>query len=73
MTSFCIDERRAAPRKRPSLLLALLRRVAALPGLWSARIQARSRMQRMDDDTLLDLGLRRDQVDRQQRKPFWRD
>jgi uncharacterized protein YjiS (DUF1127 family) len=73
MTSFCIDERRAASRKRPSLILSLLRRVAALPALWCARIQARSRMQRMDDDTLLDLGLRRDQVETMRRKPFWRE
>lgn len=73
MTSFCIDERRPASRKRPSLFPSLLRRVAALPALWSARIAARSRMQRMDDDTLLDLGLRRDQVDGQHRKPFWRE
>lgn len=73
MTSFCIDDPRPASRKRPSLLLALLRRVAALPALWCARITARGRMQRMDDDTLLDLGLRRDQVDGQHRKPFWRE
>ena len=73
MTSLCIDERRAAPRKRPNPILALLRRVAALPALWSSRIQARSRMQRMDDDTLCDLGLRRDQVETMRRKPFWRE
>jgi uncharacterized protein YjiS (DUF1127 family) len=73
MTSFCIDERRAASRKRPNPILVLLRRVAALPALWSARIQARSRMQRMDDETLLDLGLRRDQVETMRRKPFWRE
>jgi uncharacterized protein YjiS (DUF1127 family) len=73
MTSFCIDEHRAAPRKPPSPFLSLLRRVAALPALWCARIEARGRMQRMDDDTLADLGLRRDQVDAQRRKPFWRE
>ncbi|WP_342240971.1 DUF1127 domain-containing protein [Inquilinus sp. OTU3971] len=73
MTSFCIDDRRPAPRRRRNLILALLRRVAALPALWSARIRARSRMQRMDDDTLCDLGLRRDQVETMRRKPFWRE
>jgi uncharacterized protein YjiS (DUF1127 family) len=73
MTSFCIDERRAAPRKRPNPILVLLRRVAALPVLWCARIEARGRMQRMDDDTLCDLGLRRDQVETMRRKPFWRE
>lgn len=73
MTSFCIDERRAAPRRRLNPILALLRRVAALPALWCARIEARGRMQRMDDDTLLDLGLRRDQVETMRRKPFWRE
>jgi len=73
MTSICIDERRSAPSKRPSPILALLRRIAALPALWCARIGARSRMQRMDDDTLCDLGLRRDQVETMRRKPFWRE
>lgn len=73
MTSFCIDERRSAPRKRPSPFPALLRRIAALPALWCARIEARGRMQRMDDETLLDLGLRRDQVETMRRKPFWRE
>ncbi|MGK9169888.1 hypothetical protein KXR53_26475 [Inquilinus limosus] len=73
MTSCCIDERRAPPRRRPNPLLALLRRVAALPALWCARIEARGRMQRMDDETLADLGLRRDQVETMRRKPFWRE
>ncbi|WP_034851427.1 DUF1127 domain-containing protein [Inquilinus limosus] len=73
MTSCCIDERRAPPRKRPSPILSLLRRVAALPALWCARIEARTRMQRMDDETLTDLGLRRDQVETMRRKPFWRE
>ena len=73
MTSYCIDERRATSRKRPSPILSLLRRIAALPVLWCARIEARGRMQRMDDDTLLDLGLRRDQVETMRRKPFWRE
>ena len=73
MTSFCIDERRTAPSRRRNPILALLRRVAALPALWASRIQARSRMQRMDDDTLCDLGLRRDQVETMRRKPFWRE
>ncbi|WP_225768624.1 hypothetical protein [Inquilinus sp. Marseille-Q2685] len=73
MTSCCIDERRSAPSKRRNPILVLLRRVAALPALWCARIEARGRMQRMDDDTLLDLGLRRDQVETMRRKPFWRE
>lgn len=73
MTSCCIDDRRTASPRRPSPLLSLLRRIAALPALWSARIQARGRMQRMDDETLLDLGLRRDQVETMRRKPFWRE
>jgi len=51
----------------------LLRRLAALPALWHARIVARSRMQRLDDAALSDLGLRRDQVETLQRKPFWRE
>jgi len=73
MTSFCIDSSRPALRRRPRPILALLRRVAALPALWCARIEARGRMQRMDDETLADLGLRRDQVETQRRKPFWRE
>jgi uncharacterized protein YjiS (DUF1127 family) len=73
MTSTCLDERRSAPSKRPPPILSLLRRIAALPVLWCARIGARSRMQRMGDDILLDIGLRRDQVETMRRKPFWRE
>jgi len=73
MTSFCMDDRRRTPAARPNLALALLRRLAALPALWHARIVARSRMQRLDDAALSDLGLRRDQVETLQRKPFWRE
>ncbi|WP_186002428.1 DUF1127 domain-containing protein [Mycobacterium sp. KBS0706] len=73
MISTCLDERRSAPSKRPTPVLSLLSHIAALPALWYARIQTRSRMQRMDDDTLLDLGLRRDQVETMHRKPFWRE
>jgi len=73
MTSFCIDERHAEPRRRRHPILALLRRAAALPALWHARIVARGRMQRMDDDTLADLGLTRNQVQAMGRRPFWRE
>ena len=73
MAIVCIDDRRRLARPRPSPALALLRRLAALPALWRARIVARTTMQRLDDDALSDLGLRRDQVEAMRRKPFWRE
>jgi uncharacterized protein YjiS (DUF1127 family) len=87
MTSFSIEDRRAAGVRRPRppltwlplawlplawLPLAWLQRLAGLPALWAARIEARSRMQRMDDATLCDLGLRREQVETLRSRPFWR-
>jgi uncharacterized protein YjiS (DUF1127 family) len=73
MSTVCIDGPRRDSRPRPSPALAFFRRMAALPALWRARIVARTEMQRLDDDVLRDLGLRRDQVEAMRRKPFWRE
>lgn len=72
MTSLCTDPCRTAPRRRRTVLHAFFHRLAGLPGLWVARIRARGEMQRLTDDALCDLGLRRRDVDAEGRKPFWR-
>lgn len=55
----------------PSPLEALLR-FYRLTGIWTRRSQERLHLKELDDHLLQDLGLSREQVEREISKPFWR-
>ncbi|WP_366556101.1 DUF1127 domain-containing protein [Aquibaculum sediminis] len=55
----------------PSPLEALLR-LYRLTGIWTRRSQDRLHLKELDDHLLQDLGLSREQVEREISKPFWR-
>jgi uncharacterized protein YjiS (DUF1127 family) len=44
-----------------------------LPGIWIERSRIRAEMGRLDDRMLRDMGVSRLEVERELRKPFWRD
>jgi uncharacterized protein YjiS (DUF1127 family) len=48
-------------------------RFLGLPGVWIDRSRNRAEMGRLDDRMLRDAGLSRLDVERELRKPFWRD
>lgn len=48
-------------------------RLLECPGVWIKRKRNRTEMGRLDDRMLGDLGLSRDDVEHELRKPFWRD
>lgn len=44
-----------------------------LPGIWIERSRSRAEMGRLDDRLLRDMGITRLDVEREIRKPFWRE
>ncbi len=59
-----------------SIIIALfteVRRVLSVVSIWQERTAARHGLARLDDHVLLDIGLTRADVERERRKPFWRE
>lgn len=47
--------------------------ILELPGIWMERSRDRAEMGRLDDRMLRDMGVSRLDVERELRKPFWRE
>ena len=56
-----------------TLLFASIRRVLGVLSEWQKRAVGRSTLASLDDYLLRDVGLTRADVERELRKPFWRD
>jgi uncharacterized protein YjiS (DUF1127 family) len=52
-------------------LLAVIRRITASSRLWRERARSRPQLRELNDHLLRDIGLRRDDVGYDFRKPFW--
>ena len=59
--------------KRVATFLAAIRRTPHVVRLWIMRVQSRHVLAMMSDHMLRDIGLIRDDVDRELLKPFWRE
>lgn len=76
MAALPVSATRGARRGRPAALARLLRlpcRLVARLLLWRRRVCERALIAAFDDRTLRDIGLTRLDVEREYRKPFWRD
>ena len=64
---------RRVPRRgeRHARPLAVIRRIAAAIRLWRERARSRPQLRELNDHLLRDIGLRRDDVGYDFRKPFW--
>ena len=56
-----------------AFLRAVLRRIPHTISLWSRHVETRHAMAMLSDHMLRDIGLTRNDVERQLLKPFWRD
>jgi uncharacterized protein YjiS (DUF1127 family) len=68
---FQLPERAAFVPQRPSPG-AILPRALALALAWHERARQRRRLMQLDNRALNDIGIRRDEAERECRSPFWR-
>ena len=64
---------RVSPYTRAVTLIAALRHIPHVVGVWFARVEERRRLAMLDEHILRDIGFTSADVDRELLKPFWRE
>jgi uncharacterized protein YjiS (DUF1127 family) len=63
----------SAESERGAVFLHALRRVPHIIRLWFMRVESRRTLSMLSDHELRDIGLTRNDVERELMKPFWRE
>lgn len=64
---------RSAKSDRIAVFLDVLRRIPHLARVWSMRVELRQAMAMLSEHMLRDIGLTRNDINRELMKPFWRE
>jgi uncharacterized protein YjiS (DUF1127 family) len=59
--------------QRVTVFLRAIRRIPQIISRWLMRVESRNALATLSDHVLRDIGLTRNDVDRQLLKPFWRE
>jgi len=60
-------------KSQPIKFLRAIRRIPHTVSVWVMRVESRHALAMLSDHVLRDIGLTRNDVDRELLKPFWRD